>query len=63
MTYVVMCYRSSSSIMGYAEAPMKSNGQIKFFSSLEEARKIAQELEAKKKSQNVHYAAKEWEDD
>lgn len=58
--YVVWCQRSANSILGAAAAPMKSNGKVVEFPTLEDARAEAERLNRETTSRNVSYSALDW---
>jgi hypothetical protein len=58
--FVVMAYRSSTSALGYAAAPCKSEGKVLLFATLEEAEAQASLWNDKIKSKNVRYRAEQF---
>ena len=58
VAYGVWAVRSSASVHGAAEGWLKINGQPLFFSTRKEAKTVASEMNASKRSGNLNYYAK-----
>lgn len=58
-TYGVLGIRSEFSVCGAARRWVKSNGQVIKFSTLEEAKNLAEQLNNSCSSPNVYYIGKE----
>lgn len=57
MAFYIMAHRSSASVMGAASAPMRDNGAVRYFATIEAAREEAARLNRECASPNVHYVA------
>jgi hypothetical protein len=53
--YVVMCHRSSGSALGAASAPMRENGEVRYFDTPEKAEAVARRLNQEVRSLNLSY--------